>query len=94
MISIVIPLLNEEKVVPELYQRLRDTAEKLDMPVEFLFIDDGSVDQTVPLLLRLREGDPRVKVVCLSRNFGHQAAITCGIEHARGDAAVLMDGDL
>jgi glycosyltransferase involved in cell wall biosynthesis len=94
MISIVIPLLNEEKVVPELYQRLRDTAEKLDMPVEFLFIDDGSVDQTVPLLLRLREGDPRVKVVCMSRNFGHQAAITCGIEHARGDAAVLMDGDL
>ena len=94
MISIVIPLLNEEKIVPELYQRLRDTAEKLEMSVEFLFIDDGSVDQTVPLLLRLREGDPRVKVVCMSRNFGHQAAITCGIEHARGDAAVLMDGDL
>jgi dolichol-phosphate mannosyltransferase len=52
------------------------------------------VDQTVALLLQFRERDPRVKVVCMSRNFGHQAAITCGIEHASGEAVVLMDGDL
>ena len=94
MLSVVIPLLNEAKVVSTLYQRLHDMAEHLPVPAEFIFVDDGSVDETVAFLRQFRERDTRVKIICMSRNFGHQAAITCGIEHACGEAVVLMDGDL
>lgn len=92
--SFVIPLMNEEQVLPELHQRLGATAEKLDGDCEFILVDDGSEDRSREVAVRLRDQDPRVKVISLSRNFGHQMAITAGIDVARGDAVVIMDADL
>ena len=92
--SWVIPVLNEEDVLPELHRRLSETAEKLDGPSEFILVDDGSVDRSREVVLQFRDRDPRLKLVALSRNFGHQLAITAGIDVARGDAVVVMDSDL
>jgi polyisoprenyl-phosphate glycosyltransferase len=92
--SIVIPVLNEEGVLAELHRRLSKVSEDLDGECEFLFVDDGSTDSSRELLLGLREQDPRVKLAFLSRNFGHQLAITAGIDLARGDAVVVIDSDL
>jgi polyisoprenyl-phosphate glycosyltransferase len=92
--SIVIPLFNEEGVLLELYGRLAAATDSLDGPAEFIFVDDGSTDGTRQLLEGLRADDERVKVLILSRNFGHQLAITAGLDFAVGDAVVIMDGDL
>ncbi|MGZ5362544.1 MAG: glycosyltransferase, partial [Solirubrobacterales bacterium] len=92
--SWVVPVLNEEDVLPELHRRLSETAEKLDGPSEFILVDDGSIDRSREVVLQLRDRDPRLKLVALSRNFGHQLAITAGIDVARGDAVVVMDSDL
>ena len=92
--SIVIPLFNEEGVLLELYGRLAAATDSLDGPAEFIFVDDGSTDGTRELLEGLRADDERVKVLILSRNFGHQLAITAGLDFAVGDAVVIMDGDL
>lgn len=93
-LSVVIPVFNEEASVPELWRRLSATLEKLPFGWEVIFVDDGSIDRTGALLDELAGKDARVKVVTLSRNFGHQAALAAGLDHARGDAVVLMDGDL
>jgi polyisoprenyl-phosphate glycosyltransferase len=94
-ISLVIPVYNEEDVVPTLIARLRDTLATLPGgPHEVVFVDDGSTDGTFDRLAAAAADDPRVLVVCLSRNFGHQAAICAGLDHATGDAVVVMDGDL
>jgi dolichol-phosphate mannosyltransferase len=77
--SIVIPIYNEEAVLPELYRRLVRTVEDLDGATEFVFVDDGSRDESVKILHDLRAADARVKVYRFSRNFGHQAAVTCGL---------------
>jgi dolichol-phosphate mannosyltransferase len=96
-ISVVVPIYNEEENIPDLYAEL---AKSFDSPagagvsVEFLFVNDGSVDSSLKLVKTLRETDSRVKLVDLSRNFGQQAAITAGIDFSRGDAVILMDGDL
>lgn len=92
--SFVIPVLDEEDVLPELLPRLAAVAEDLDGESEFLFVDDGSTDQTRQLILDARERDARVKLLSFSRNFGHQFAISAGIDAARGDAVVIMDADL
>ena len=92
--SIVIPVLNEEDVIKELQRRLVQAAKQLDGDCEFLFVDDGSTDRTRELLQAERGRDPRVKLVALSRNFGHQLAITAGIDLAGGDAVVVIDSDL
>jgi dolichol-phosphate mannosyltransferase len=92
--SFVIPVFNEEDVLPELHRRVADVADALDGPCEFILIDDGSTDRTGEVAERLRAGDERVKLVTLSRNFGHQLAITAGLDFAAGDAVVIMDGDL
>jgi polyisoprenyl-phosphate glycosyltransferase len=92
--SFVLPILNEEEVLPELHRRLSSVADALDGPSEFIFVDDGSQDRTREILLDLRKADPRVKLVFFSRNFGHQLAITAGIDCAGGDAVVVMDSDL
>src|SRR5689334_17723821 len=92
--SFVLPILNEEEVLPELHRRLSAVAEDLDGPAEFIFVDDGSQDRTRETLLDLRKIDPRVKLVFFSRNFGHQLAITAGIDCAGGDAVIVMDSDL
>ncbi len=94
LISLVIPLYNEEKVVETLKSRLYQFALAINAPVEFVLVNDGSRDKT-PLMIRdwCRE-DKRVKLVDLSRNFGHQAAVTAGVDFASGDVVVVMDGDL
>jgi len=92
--SIVVPIHNEQETLHELQRRLADVITRLDGEAEVLFVDDGSTDMSYPLMLELHRGDPRFKVVQLARNFGHQLAITAGIDLASGDAVVVMDGDL
>lgn len=92
--SIVIPILNEEAIVTELYRRLKAVIDPLSDDVEVIFVDDGSADGTAETLQQLHKKDRRIKLVSLSRNFGHQAAITAGLDNASGSAIVLMDGDL
>ena len=94
LLSVVVPLYNEQENVPALWERLRAVLERLGAPFEVLWVDDGSRDATPRLIDALHARDGRVVVVRLSRNFGHQAAITAGMEHARGQAVVVMDGDL
>lgn len=92
--SFVIPLFNEEGVLPELHRRLATVADSLDGRSEFILVDDGSSDRTREIAEKLRAADDRVKLVVLSRNFGHQLAISAGLDFASGDAVVIMDGDL
>jgi glycosyltransferase involved in cell wall biosynthesis len=92
--SFVIPVLDEEAVLPELYRRLDAVAAQLDGSSEFVFVDDASTDRSRELLLEMRERDARVKLLFLSRNFGHQLAISAGLDYASGDAVVIMDADL
>ena len=92
--SVVVPIHNEQETLHELQRRLADVFPLLDGEAEVLFVDDGSTDLSYPLMLELHRGDPRFKVIQLARNFGHQLAITAGIELANGDAVVVMDGDL
>lgn len=93
-VSVVVPVLNEEQNVPELVRRLRQVLDEAGIPFEVIFVDDGSTDRTPDLLADLHRQDPRVKSLRLSRNFGHQAAISVGLMAAGGDAVVVMDGDL
>jgi polyisoprenyl-phosphate glycosyltransferase len=92
--SFVLPVMNEEETLGELHRRLAEVAERLDGECEFVFVDDGSTDASRQRLLELRSGDPRVKLVSLSRNFGHQLAISAGLDFARGEAVITMDADL
>lgn len=93
-LAVVIPLYNEEATLPELHRRLTDVLQELPTTYEVLFVDDGSTDGTAAMLDEIAEVDPAVAVVHLSRNFGHQQAITAGLDLADGDAVVVMDGDL
>jgi len=93
-VSLVIPVLNESECLPILHRALSDMANNLSYRFEFVFVDDGSTDSTFDVIQRIREIDPRVRGVRLSRNFGHQAALCAGLERARGDAVIMMDGDM
>lgn len=94
-VSVVIPILNEEIVLPELLRRLRVVLEGIPGgPHELVFVDDGSTDQTPDVLRQESQKDDRLVGVVLSRNFGHQAALSAGLAHASGDAIIAMDGDL
>jgi dolichol-phosphate mannosyltransferase len=93
--SVAIPIHNEESVLPELLRRLRAVLDNVaGGPHEIVFVDDGSTDRTFEMLAEAAKQDERIVVVSLSRNFGHQAAITAGLDHVTGDAAIVMDGDL
>jgi polyisoprenyl-phosphate glycosyltransferase len=92
--SFVIPIYNEVETLPELERRLRAVLEQLDGDAEVIFVDDGSFDGSAELLDDLNHRDPRFKIVRLTRNFGHQMAITAGLDHASGDATIVLDGDL
>jgi dolichol-phosphate mannosyltransferase len=93
-IGIIIPLYNEEKNFPELRNRLTKVMETLDNPLHILFIDDGSTDSIKQLLRNWTTEDSRIGHIIFSRNFGHQIAISAGIDHCPGDAVIVMDGDL
>jgi len=94
LVSVVIPVYNEQECVREMFQRLealpRDPADRW----EYIFVDDGSRDQTLPILRELAAKSDRVKYISFSRNFGHEAALTAGLDHATGDAVITLDGDL
>lgn len=94
LLSIVLPCFNEVAVLPQLWARLSVVADDLPADCEFLFVDDGSTDGTRERLEALSAEDPRVKLLAFSRNFGHQAALTAGLDYAHGDAVVMMDADL
>ena len=92
LISVCAPVYNEEVLVEEFYARTTAALEGLDY--ELIIVNDGSKDATPEKLDRLAQTDPRLRVVHLSRNFGHQAALTAGLEHARGKAVAMLDADL
>ena len=94
MYSIIIPVYDEYQIIPELIRRLTSVIDTLDAPSEIIFVDDSSRDDSISLLMEHHRKDPRFKVIRFSRNFGHQVAITAGMDYAKGDAVVLMDGDL
>jgi polyisoprenyl-phosphate glycosyltransferase len=94
LISLVLPVFNEEEVIPLLLPRLHALLSRLPAPCEVLFIDDGSSDRTNELLTSAAKEDTRIKLITFSRNFGHQLAITAGTDFASGDVVIVMDADL
>jgi dolichol-phosphate mannosyltransferase len=92
LLSVVAPVCNEEATIQEFYARVRAALEGINF--ELVLVDDGSTDGSPAALDLLAAEDPRVRVVCLSRNFGHQTALTAGLDHASGDAVVMLDADL
>src|SRR6266850_2265270 len=96
LLSVVIPIYNEQATLSELYRRLTHVlSENLaELAYEIVFVNDGSIDGSIQILSELHADDPVVKVVNLSRNFGHQAALTAGLDYAKGDAVICMDGDV
>lgn len=94
MLSIVIPIHNEEHSILPLYDRLTAVLERLDRPYEILFVDDASTDRSFELLANLVETDGRLKVIRLRRNFGQTAALSAGFHEAKGGVIIAMDGDL
>jgi len=93
-LSILIPVYNEEGNLSLLYEKLMTALQKAGRPYEVIFVDDGSSDGTMEILLDLREKNPNVKIVCFSRNFGQTAALSAGIDVSKGDILIPMDGDL
>jgi dolichol-phosphate mannosyltransferase len=98
VLSLVLPIFNEEAIIPELDRRLRafltDVGSGVGDAWEVIFVNDGSKDRSLALLKELAAAEPRYKVLSLSRNFGHQMAITAGLDRAGGEAVVVMDADL
>ena len=92
LLSVVAPVYNEDATLEPFYSRVCEALE--DVEFELVLVDDGSTDRSASLMAELASGDPRVRVVYLSRNFGHQTALTAGLDHARGDAVVMLDADL
>jgi dolichol-phosphate mannosyltransferase len=92
--SLIIPIYNEEETIPELYRRVSDVMDSLDDSVELILINDGSGDRSLNLMRELQERDARVCYISFARNFGHQAAVTAGLNFARGQVIVVLDADL
>src|SRR3954452_6332243 len=94
LISVVVPIFNEQENLPELRRRVSAALDSTGEPWELILVNDGSRDASPEMIRAYHEQDPRIKLINLSRNFGHQPAVTAGIHHARGDCVVLIDGDL
>lgn len=94
MHSVVVPMYNEELVVLETYKRLKQVMDSVQEPYEIVFVNDGSRDKTAAIISEICETDKNIKFVDFSRNFGHQVAITAGMDFAEGDTIVVIDGDL
>jgi polyisoprenyl-phosphate glycosyltransferase len=93
-LSLVLPIYNEAEVIPELHRQLQALLASLRLQAEVVFVDDGSLDASFSLLRDLAAGDARYRILSFARNFGHQAAITAGVDYARGEAIVVLDSDL
>jgi dolichol-phosphate mannosyltransferase len=94
LLSVVVPCFNEEEIIRETNGRLAAALNQAPLNFEIIYVDDGSTDSTPELLRQLQQSDERIRVVRFSRNFGHQMAITAGLEHASGDAVAIIDADL
>jgi polyisoprenyl-phosphate glycosyltransferase len=94
LISIIIPCFNEQESIPEIYSQLTSVMQQTGEEHEIIFIDDGSTDNSIKILNEIIRTDKRVVALEFSRNFGHQAAICAGLDHADGDAVIMMDADL
>ncbi|WP_139995378.1 glycosyltransferase family 2 protein [Paenibacillus paridis] len=92
--SVIVPMYNEEEVIEHTYERLKLVMDSADEPYELIFVNDGSKDRTVELISMICDFDPNVRLVNFSRNFGHQIAISAGMDYAKGDAIVVIDADL
>ncbi len=92
--SLIIPIYNEEETIPELYHRISKIMTCLDGLVELILVNDGSRDKSLKLIRELHQSDPRVCYLSLARNFGHQTAVTAGLNFARGQVVVILDADL
>ena len=93
-LSIVVPIYNEEKNIPILYERLKKAANAISSHHELIFVNDGSKDASFVELMKLAEKDERVFYINFSRNFGHQIAVTAGLDYSKGEAVAIIDGDL
>lgn len=93
-ISVIVPVYNEELVIEESYRRITEVIKKAGEPYEIIFINDGSRDKTLEIISGLCESDESVKLINFSRNFGHQPAITAGMDYSSGDAVIIIDADL
>ena len=94
LLSIVVPVYNEEDNIQKFYTTVKDVLQTLDYDYEIIFVDDGSSDDSAGMLRYIGNQDSKVKVLLLARNFGHQLALTCGLDYAQGDAVITMDGDM
>jgi polyisoprenyl-phosphate glycosyltransferase len=94
LVSVVVPMYFEEEVAQECYNRLKAVMNDNEINYEFIFVNDGSTDRTIEILKEISIVDHRSKVIDFSRNFGHQTAVTAGIDYAKGDAIVIIDADL
>jgi glycosyltransferase involved in cell wall biosynthesis len=94
LLTVVVPAFNEAAVLPAFHARLAAVLDRLDLAAEVLYVNDGSADATLAVLERLKATDARVAIVDLSRNFGKEIALTAGLDHALGDAVVVIDADL
>jgi len=93
-ISIIAPIYNEEKNIPELYHRVSEVMDSSGESWELVMVDDGSSDGSTDLMRELGAEDPHLRLVIFARNFGHQIAVTAGMDYSRGDAVVVIDADL
>jgi glycosyltransferase involved in cell wall biosynthesis len=93
-LSVVVPAYNEEEVLPSFHKRLSEVLDSMPIQAEIIYVNDGSTDNTLPVLQILRKSDPRIAILDLSRNFGKEIALTCGLDFAKGDATVVIDADL
>ena len=93
-LSVIVPCFNEEEVITESYKRIKSILNQFDFRTEIIFINDGSTDKTQEILYNILESDNSVKLITFSRNFGHQKAVTAGINHCTSDLAIIIDADL
>ena len=93
-LSVVVPIYNESGNLPELHQRLTAVLIKMGVIYELVFVDDASSDESLAVIESLADADPKVRYLSFSRNFGHQIAVTAGLDVSKGNAVVIIDGDL